>query len=259
MRLRNHLFLISLGLLVAIVAAGLVSGSTGFGPEPQSAEAALLTEVRKLLASDAQASDLFGVSVAVSGDTAVVGALQEDDGGADAGAAYVFRRDQGGTDNWGEVTKLTASDAQASDQFGYRVAVSGDTAVVGAWAEDAGGVNAGAAYVFRRDEGGADNWGQVTKLTASDAQAGDAFGNSVAVSGDTAIVGAPLEDAEGSDVGAAYVFQQPAPASPQLAPPQAGTGSSSGGESTTGWLFVFLAGVSVATLLGGALLLRARA
>ena len=75
----------------------------------------------------------------------------EDAGGTNAGAAYVFQRDQGGADNWGEVTKLTASDAQAGDQFGHGVAVSGDTAVVGANFEDAGGSNAGAAYVFGRD------------------------------------------------------------------------------------------------------------
>ena len=163
-------------------------------------------EVKKLTASDAQAGDRFGQSVAISGDTAVVGAPREDAGGTDAGAAYVFQRDQGGAGNWGEVTKLTASDAQEGDQFGILVAVSGDTAVVGAYLEDAGGADAGAAYVFQRDQGGADNWGEVTKLLASNAQAGDLFGWSVAISGDTAVVGAFGEDAGGSDAGAAYVF-----------------------------------------------------
>ncbi|MCH8065613.1 MAG: FG-GAP repeat protein, partial [Chloroflexi bacterium] len=75
--------------LLVMIAGGLLSGPAGLGPEPQSAEAALLSEVKKLLASDAQAGDLFGWSVAVSGDTAVVGAWLEDDGGSDAGAAYV--------------------------------------------------------------------------------------------------------------------------------------------------------------------------
>ena len=125
--------------LVFIVAAGLLFGPAGFRPEPQSAEAAFLSEVKKLLASDLEAVDSFGVSVAVSGAAAVVGAYLEDAGGSNAGAAYVFQRDQGGTDNWGEVKKLTASDAQTSDFFGISVAVSGDTAVVGAVGEDAGG------------------------------------------------------------------------------------------------------------------------
>ena len=165
-------------------------------------------EVKKLTASDAQATDNFGWSVTVNGDTAVVGAFHEDAGGSLAGAAYVFQRDQGGADNWGEVKKLTASDAQAGDLFGYSVAVSGDTAVVGAIREDAGGSNAGAAYVFQRNQGGADNWGDVKKLTASDAQAGDNFGYSVTISGDTAVVGAVLEAAGGGGAGAAYVFQQ---------------------------------------------------
>ena len=191
-------------LLVLIAAGSLLSGPAGLGPEPRSAEAALLSEVKKLLASDAQAGDVFGYSVAVSGDTAVVGAMWEDAGGADAGAAYVFQRDEGGAGDWGEVTKLTASDAQASAQFGESVAMSGDTAVVGA----RGAFAAGAAYVFQRDQGGAANWGQVKRLTASDAQGGDQFGFSVAVSGNTAVVGANTEDAGGSNAGAAYVFQR---------------------------------------------------
>ncbi len=105
--------------VVLVLLIGLLSGPADFGPgEPQSAEAALLDEVKKLLASDAEAWDEFGYSVAVSGDTAVVGARWEDAEGDEAGAAYVFQRNQGGAGNWGEVTKLTASDAQADDYFG---------------------------------------------------------------------------------------------------------------------------------------------
>ena len=168
-------------------------------------------EVKKLTASDAETGDLFGVSVAVIGDTVLVGAFWEDAGGSNAGAAYVFQRDEGGADNWGEVTKLTASDAQAGDLFGENVAVSGDTAVVGANGNFFS--DPGAAYVYQRDQGGANNWGEVKKLTASDAQDFDEFGESVAVSGDTAVVGAFFEDAGGEDAGAAYVFDllQPKP------------------------------------------------
>ncbi len=175
---------------------------------PAGTDASSFREVKKLTASDAQRIDFFGYSVAVSGDTAVVGAYLQDAGGNNAGAAYVFRQSQGGTGNWGEVTKLTASDVQASDRFGRRVAISGDTAIVGSFWEDAAGTDAGAAYVFRRDEGGADNWGEVIKLTASDAQTNDRFAVSVAISGDTAVVGAVLEDTGGADAGAVYVFQR---------------------------------------------------
>ncbi len=98
---------------LVIIAVGLVlSGPAGFGPsEPQAAEATFLNEAKKLLASDPQAFDHFGVSVAVSGDAAVVGAYWADAGGSDAGAAHVFGRSEGGADNWGEVTKLIASEA----------------------------------------------------------------------------------------------------------------------------------------------------
>ena len=166
------------------------------------------SEVTRLTASDAQADDQFGISVAISGDTAILGAYLEDAGGNSAGATYIFQRNQGGSNNWGEVTKLTASDAQAGDGFGGVVAISGSTAIVGAVREDTGGVDAGAVYIFERDEGGTNNWGEVTKLTASDAQANDGFGASVAISGDAAIVGARWEDAGGSSAGAAYVFER---------------------------------------------------
>ncbi len=167
-------------------------------------------EVDKLTASDAQADDHFGTSVAVSGDVIVVGAAVEDTGGTDAGAAYVFQRMAGGTDNWGQTAKLTASDAQADDHFGSTVAVSGDVIVVGAWGEDDSGADAGAAYIFHRRQGAADVWGEVDKLTASGPQAGDYFGFPVAVSEDVIVVGARMEDDGGTDAGAAYVFQDDA-------------------------------------------------
>ncbi len=102
--------------LMVMIAGGLLSGPAGFGPEPQSAEAALLSQVKKLTASDGQAGDQFGYrSVAISGDTAIVGAYAEDAGG---GAAYIFQRDQGGAGNWGEVQKLIPSNAQSGDGVG---------------------------------------------------------------------------------------------------------------------------------------------
>ena len=163
----------------------------------------------KLTASDAEASDFFGVSVSISsdGNTAIVGAYFEDPGGlSSAGSAYVFTRS--GT-TWSQQAKLTASDAEASDRFGFSVSISsdGNTAIVGAYLEDPGGVSsAGSAYVFTRS---GTTWTEEFKLTASDAEAIDLFGISVSISGDgnTAIVGARLEDPGGvSDAGSAYVF-----------------------------------------------------
>ncbi|MCP4426869.1 MAG: hypothetical protein GY803_20465 [Chloroflexi bacterium] len=177
-------------------------------------------EAAILHASDVQASDLFGVSVAVSGDTAVIGAYYEDGGAgdpvSDSGAAYVFERDLGGMDAWGEAAILHASDAQASDHFGVSVAVSGDTAVIGAAEEDGGTGNpasdSGAVYIFERDLGGTGAWGEAAILRASDAQSGDYFGRAVAVSGDTAVIGAFLEDGGAGNPalysGAAYIFER---------------------------------------------------
>ncbi len=163
-------------------------------------------QLMKLTASDAAAGDRFGSSVAVSGDIAVVGAREDDDAGTSSGAAYVFSRNQGGPDNWGEVTKLTASDAAGGDALGWSVAVNGDVAVAGAIGDDDNGNGAGAAYVFMRNEGGADNWGEVAKLLASDGAAGDEFGGSVAASGDLALAGANLHSTGHTDNGAAYVY-----------------------------------------------------
>ncbi|GAF73238.1 unnamed protein product, partial [marine sediment metagenome] len=175
---------------------------------PYGAEAQPVSEVKKLTASDAEDNDNFGRSAAISGDTAVVGAQYEDGAGTARGAAYVFGRDYLGADNWGEVKKLTASDPWNWDLFGNSVAISGDTAVVGAYSEGGAGFNRGAAYVFERDYLGADNWGERKKLTASDAENSDVFGYSVAISGDTAVAGAAYENGAGSYRGASYVFER---------------------------------------------------
>jgi hypothetical protein len=107
----------------------------------------LWTQQAKLTASDAAPYDQFGSSVSASVDTAVIGAHYDDHaGGTNAGSAYVFVRSTG---VWIPQAKLRASDAAESDEFGYSVSVSGDTAVIGAFFDDnAGGLNAGSAYVF---------------------------------------------------------------------------------------------------------------
>jgi hypothetical protein len=163
-------------------------------------------QVAKLTAADGATLDWFGVRVSISGDTVVVGAPTDDDLGSESGSAYVFGRNHGGADQWGQVRKLTASDGALEDRFGYAVAISGDDLVVGAYQDDDQGTDSGAAYLFDRNAGGADSWGQVEKLLASDGAAGDYFGNAVAIAGDVVVVGANLDDDHGTDSGAAYVF-----------------------------------------------------
>jgi hypothetical protein len=153
----------------------------------------------KLTASDGAALDQFGQSVAISGETAIVGAAG-DDVGANSfqGSAYVFVR-VGAT--WSEQQKLTASDGAGGDLFGISVAMSGETAIVGAHL--ANNVQ-GSAYVFVR---AGTVWSEQQKLTASDGAAVDTFGISVAISGETIIVGAFLDDVgANTDQGSAYVF-----------------------------------------------------
>jgi len=156
---------------------------------------------QKLTASDGAFGDEFGHSVAFSGSTVVVGARADTIGAKlNQGSAYVFNR-QGGS--WVEGQKLTASDGAAGDQFGWSVAVSGSTIVVGAWLDDIGGnVDQGSAYVFNRQGG---SWVETRKLTASDGAERDHFGWSVAVSGSTVVVGAIGDN---TFQGSAYVFNR---------------------------------------------------
>jgi hypothetical protein len=165
-------------------------------------------KVKKLTASDGAAWDRFGwsVSVSIGGDTAIVGAWVDDDNGIESGSAYIFSRNYGGVDNWGQVKKLLAGDGSAYDRFGYSISVSGYTAIVGAYGDDDNGASSGSAYIFYRNQGGANNWGEVKKLLAGDGAAGDWFGRSVSISGYTAIVGAPYDDDNGNSSGSAYVF-----------------------------------------------------
>jgi hypothetical protein len=145
----------------------------------------------KLAAADGAPGAGFGVSVAISGFTAVVGAPSRN---ADTGAAYVFVRSGAA---WSQQAELTASDGFSSDRFGISVAISGPTVVVGAATKNN---ETGAAYVFVRS---GTAWHQQAKLTASDAHTSDNFGISVAICGPTVVVGA---DSKHSFTGAAYVF-----------------------------------------------------
>ncbi len=189
---------------------------------------------KKLVATGNNARDTgdnFGNAVAISGNVIVVGAIFQDFNASglsefsDAGAAYVFHKDEGGTDNWGQVQKLVGKGNNgrlAEDNFGVSVAISGDVIVVGAYQHDfdepgVGFVNfSGAAFVYHKDEGGTDNWGQVKKLIGPNSnngrQAGDFFGTSVAIENNIIAIGANLQDydsrgnTEVKDAGAVYIF-----------------------------------------------------
>jgi len=114
----------------------------------------------------------FGQSVSIDGDTLVGGAKLSFGAGERSGSAFIFERNQGGPNNWGQVKKVTASDAAAQDQFGSGVSASGDTVVV---------TSAHTVYIFERNAGGPNNWGEIKKFSG--------FTGSIHISGDTLVVG----------------------------------------------------------------------
>ena len=142
-----------------------------------------------------------------------MGAYLEDATASNSGAAYIFQRNEGGTDNWGEVKRLVSSDNGLRDRFGWSVTIDTDTIVVGAYqADDAcpssTSCNSGAVYVFYRDFGGAGNWGEFKKITASDLTMGDRFGRFVSLDGDTLAIAAPFNDINGGDSGKVYILER---------------------------------------------------
>ena len=168
------------------------------------------TQRAKLTAADAGAADRFGLSVALDGDTVVIGSYLDNDNGNDSGSAYVFTRNTAGnlTSGWTQRAKLTANDAATYDHFGRSVSIDGDTIVVGSYLDDDNGYNSGSAYVYTRNTAGnlTSGWTQVAKLTAGDGAQDDKFGQSVAISGDTVVIGSYLDDDKGTASGSAYVF-----------------------------------------------------
>ena len=157
----------------------------------------------KLKAPDSTTNDFFGFSVGINGDTAIVGAWQQDEKGNGAGAAYVFRQQQDG--KWVNEAKLTARDAIPFAEFGYAVAIDADTAVIGARQDSTRADAAGSVYVFRRH---GSIWTQQAKLVGRDTKAADQFGGAVALDGDVAVIGAIGNDEAGTDAGATYVFRR---------------------------------------------------
>ena len=179
------------------------------------------SQQQKLLASDAEAGDVFGRAVAVSGQTIAIGAMLKDrtDNGQsfqDAGRAYAFNLASG---TWQEQSQLDGFDVSTRPflgaEFGQAIAVDGDTMVVGSYLEDVGTVaDAGAAYVYVRNDNNTpadesdDFWQQQAKLVATDGVSGHLFGAAVSISGDSIAIGARGDDEFGEDTGAVYVFHR---------------------------------------------------
>lgn len=160
-------------------------------------------EQRQLLANDGAAFDQFGTTVAIDGDTVVVGApLEEDVNGVTQGAVYVFVR--GGT-GWIQQQKLKANPLRNNAEFGHSLDISGNTIVVGAWKETVGTTDTqGAAYVFVRN---GSNWTQQARLLANDGTFQDQFGAAVAIDDETIVVGAIFDDVGANlNQGSVYVF-----------------------------------------------------
>lgn len=185
-------------LLFNAILVGLISDRVDAGGPPVVIEEAHLT------ASDADANDYFGWDLGMSGNTVVVGSIFEDGpGGLSQGAAYVFVRN--GL-SWTQQAKLRAVDGEESDVFGESVAIDGDTIVVGSIFDDVGvTIRCGSAYVYVRS---GTTWTQQAHLFASDFAADARFGESVAIDGDTLVVGANWVNLPGGGIrhGAAYVF-----------------------------------------------------
>lgn len=180
-----------------------ISAGAAYVYERNAGGASNWGEVAQLTPDDPIQFKFFGSSVSIRGDIVVVGAYADPHAGDDSGSAYVFERNAGGPNNWGQVAKLTADDAAAGDIFGVSVVVDGEMAIVGSPFHNS---DEGAAYVFERNAGGVNNWGQVKKFMAADGEALDYFGISVSISGDVAVAGSAPDD--NIRPGAAYVFDR---------------------------------------------------
>ncbi len=164
--------------------------------------------VKKLAAPDSDLGDHFGYDVAISGNHAVVTAKDDDEQGVDAGAAYVFGKDQGGANNWGLIKKIMASDGEDDDNFGVSVDLDGAWAVIGAHKDDDKGPESGSAYIFYQNHGGVNNWGRHTKLTDYNGAKGEQYGYDVSIDGEYIAIGARWERVFQSRAGAVFVYHK---------------------------------------------------
>ncbi len=195
---------------VAIDGSVALVGAHGHDDDGSGAGAAFLFDTNtglqtaELLPSDGSANDLFGLAVAMTGTTALVGAKGDDDNGSNSGSAYLFDTSTGT-----QLFKLLPGDGAADDGFGYAVDIDGTLAIVSAPENDDNGINSGSVYLFDVVTGQ-----QLAKIVADDGASGDAFGYAVALSGPVAVVGANSDDDVGSASGSVYLYDISDPANP---------------------------------------------
>ena len=174
--------------------------------------------VATLTAPDGAFEDRLGASLQVEGSIIVVGARRHDTTSPNAGAVYLFRRDPDAPNQWPFTTKLTASDGSRDDEFGAQVATRDGLILVGAPHADGKSPDAGAAYLFARNDPNTEVWRQIAKLTAPDGAPRDRFGAALALGEDLIVIGAPGHDGLGTDTGALYVFARQVEASAAWTP-----------------------------------------
>ena len=176
----------------AVIAFMLLTLSLSTKAQPE-------TEMIKLLANDGQSDDMFGNSLSISGDIAVIGTPQDDDEDNNTGAVYIFERVDA---NWNFIQKIIADDGELADMFGISVDIAGDYIVVGSYQAVGVTGNTGAAYIFWNN---GTSWEQQAKVFANDGESADNLGKSIAISGDYMVAGADNKD---FGTGAAYVFHR---------------------------------------------------
>ncbi len=159
-----------------------------------------------LTASDGTFGDRFAYSLSLSGGTGLVGAFDDDDNGSDSGSAYVFRNLDAATGSVTQNAKLTASDGASLDYFSTTVSLSDGTGLIGAYFDDDNGSASGSAYLFRNLDTATNSITENVILNTTDVWGGYSFGQSVSLSGSTALVGADKDDPKGDWSGSAFLF-----------------------------------------------------
>lgn len=199
-------------LLVGSIGGSIQNAGYIFGRDRDGTEN--WGEIERIRGADVDGTTSFATSVSISGNLAIVGAPRDDGvcapmSDCNAGAVYLFERNTGGAENWGEVLKLTASDFSTGAQFGGSVAVAPGALIIGAASDIEDGVRSGAAYLFLQGQGGPSDWIEAAKLQASDRDVDDLFGFTVATDGPSAVIGVPGDRDICCSSGAAYVFDLP--------------------------------------------------
>ena len=154
------------------------------------------TYERKITPSDAGTNDYFGKALSISGDIIVVGSPYDDDNGSSSGSVYIYKISDPTYER-----KITPSDGEANDFFGSALSISGDIIVVGKPYDDDNGSSSGSVYIYKISDPTYER-----KITPSDGEVSDVFGNSVSISGDIIVVGSPYDDDNGSNSGSVYIY-----------------------------------------------------